>query len=145
MPLAKSAVPAIAPYDPRREILDKIGDVSWYKIANNEVLTAIYIRPETTAGGIILTSNTRKEDKYQGKVHLVLKIGDACRFVRTEGDVTYGIDVKLHDWIVGNPSHGWALDISSGPDYNDAKSFVPCRKFFDDGIRAVIDNPQKIW
>src|ERR1700728_4754716 len=90
-----------AQYDPKREILDKLGDLSHVEIAQNEVLLAIYQRPEATSGGIILTPNTRKEDRYQGKVCLVVKIGSACRFEREDAQsgVKYGLKINLHDWV----------------------------------------------
>lgn len=134
-------------YDPKKEILDKIGDLSGYEIANNEVLLAIYMRPEKTAGGIILTDGNRKEDRYQGKVHLVLKIGSACRFLREDPDthVVFGLDIKLHDWVLMNPSHGWALDINTRSESTDVKDFVPCRMAYEDGIRARVPSPTMIW
>src|SRR6266478_4853114 len=89
-------------YDPKQELLDKIGDISRAEVAQNEVLLAMYMRPEMTAGGIIMPHQNLKEDRYQGKVGLVVKIGGACRFVRTDEKtgITYGIPIDLHDWVV---------------------------------------------
>lgn len=142
-----AAAKKIAAFDPKQEILDKIGDLSTYEIAQNEVLLAIYMRPETSSGGIILTANTLKEDRYQGKVHLVLKIGSACRFVRQDekSGVVFGIDVKVGDWIVMNPSHGWAMDINTLTESSDVKDFVPCRMCYDDAIRLRIQSPGSIY
>ena len=93
---ATAIKPKPAEIDPKADILAKLGDLSHIEIANNEVLLAIYMRPEMSAGGIVLTANYRKEDEYQGKVGLVVKIGSACRFQRTdERGVQYGIDIKL--------------------------------------------------
>jgi hypothetical protein len=154
--------------DEKQAILDKLGDLSQVQIAQNEVLVAIYIRPEKSAGGILLTPNYRKEDNYQGKVGLVVKIGSACRFVRTSPPtivepavidthghvlkpavtvpgITYGVDVKLHDWIVTRPSDTWPLDVNAGEDTFDPKNFVNCRLVFDDQIRMKIPHPGMIW
>jgi hypothetical protein len=132
--------------DEKQAILDKLGDLSQVQIAQNEVLVAIYIRPEKSAGGILLTPNYRKEDNYQGKVGLVVKIGSACRFVRTgQNGVTYGVDVQLHDWVVTRPSDTWPLDVNAGEDTFDPKNFVNCRLVFDDQIRMKIPHPGMIW
>jgi hypothetical protein len=74
--------------DPRDVILDEIGDLSKFEIANNEVLVATYRRPEKTRGGIILTPYNLNEDLYQSKAGLVVKIGP--------------------DW----PSDCWALEVN---------------------------------
>jgi hypothetical protein len=134
-------------FDTKQQIIDKVGDLSGYDVANNEVLVAIYLRPEKTAGGIILTANNLKEDLYQAKAHLVLKIGSACRFVRTDEKtgITYGVPIALHDWVVIKPSDAWALDVNTRPDVMDRKDFVPCRMVFDDQIRAKIAHPSMVW
>jgi hypothetical protein len=133
--------------DEKEAILSKLGDLSAVQIAQNEVLVAIYIRPEKSAGGILLTDRTRKEDNYQGKVGLVVKIGSACRFVRTDPDtgVTYGVPIDLYDWVVTRPSDTWPMDVNGGEDTSDPKAFTNCRLVFDDQIRMKIPNPGMIW
>ncbi len=123
--------------DTKQEIIEKIGDLSDYQIAPGELLLAIYCRPEMTKGGIILTASTLKEDLYQGKAHLVLKIGDGCDF--------FGLPVKLHDWVVVRPSDGWALDINARPNIMDRKDFVPCRMTWGKHVRAIIPHPGMVW
>jgi hypothetical protein len=131
----------------RKAIIDKVGDLSGYEIANNELLVAIYRREEMTPGGIVLPHQNLKEDLYQAKAHLVLKIGSACQFVRkhaTKG-ITYGIPIELHDWIVIRPSDAWALDINMRPSVLDMADYVPCRMIWDDMIRAKIAHPAMVW
>jgi hypothetical protein len=123
--------------DPKQAIIDKIGDLSEYQIAPSEVLLAIYQRSEMTPGGIIMTANTLKEDLYQGKSHLVLKIGEGCDF--------FGLDVKLHDWVAVRPSDGWALDVNTKPNILDRKDYVPCRMVLAKYIRAIIPAPEVVW
>ena len=134
-------------YDPRRAILEKLGDISNIEIAQNEVLLAIYMRPEKTAGGIVMPHQNLKEDRYQGKCGLVVKIGAACRFVRknTDSDVEYGLDIHLHDWVVVRPSSTWALDINSDVDGLQIQDFVACRLVYDDQIRMRVADPRVIW
>jgi co-chaperonin GroES (HSP10) len=134
-------------YDPRRELLEKLGDLSHLEIAQNEVLLAIYMRPEKTTGGIVLPQQNLKEDRYQGKCGLVVKIGSACRFVRQTADtgVEYGINIKLHDWVVVRPSDTWALDINSDVEGLQIQDFVQCRLVYDDQIRMRVADPRVIW
>jgi co-chaperonin GroES (HSP10) len=123
--------------DPKQEILDKLGDLTHFEIANNEVLLAIYRRDEKTPGGIILTHNSLKEDVYQGKVGLVVKIGPGCRFPN--------INIQIHDWVVTRASDTWALDVNADPKALKREDFVPCRLVFDDQIRARVAHPSMVW
>jgi co-chaperonin GroES (HSP10) len=133
--------------DPKRNILDKLGDISDFEIAANEVLLAIYQRPEMTQGGILLPHQTLKEDIYQGKVGLVVKIGDACSFNITDAysDTVFRLDVSLHDWVVVRPSDTWALDLNGNSEVIEKKDFVACRLVRPRNIRARIQNPLVIW
>jgi hypothetical protein len=131
----------------KRDILAKIGDVSEFEIAQNEILLAIYQRPETTSSGIIQVAQTLKEDIYQGKVGLVLRIGEHCQFDRVDPytGVQTGIPISLHDWVVVRPSDTWALDINMRSDALSSKDFVACRLVHDKDIRAKIPHPGVIW
>lgn len=134
-------------YDPRREILDKLGDLSAIEIAQNEVLLAIYMRNEKTPGGIVLPHQNLKEDRWQGKCGLVVKIGSACRFKRKSDQtgIEYGLDIKLHDWVVVRPSDTWSLDINSDLGALNVQDFVQCRLVFDDQIRMRVADPRVVW
>jgi hypothetical protein len=124
-------------HDPKREILDKLGDLTQFEVARNEVLLAIYVRPDTTPGGIAVTQKYRKEDVYQGKIGLVVKIGPGCQFPN--------VKIELHDWVVVRPSDTWALDVNADPKALMETEFVPCRLVFDDQIRARISYPGMVW
>jgi hypothetical protein len=113
--------------DARAELLKGLGDLSDYEVGNNGVLAATYLRPEKTAGGIIMTARNLKEDLYQSKVHLVLKVGPLCEF--------FGFTVAPGDWIVIRPSDAWALDVNG----------VQCRHILDSNVRAKVKDPTKIW
>ena len=52
-----------------------VGDLEGVEVFGNQVLVAIYQRPNKTASGIYLSDGVRAEDQYQGKVGLVLKLG----------------------------------------------------------------------
>lgn len=57
--------------DPKQKIIDEIGDLSEVEIFNNQVLCAVYVRPNKTKGGIMLADQTTAEDRFQGKVGLI--------------------------------------------------------------------------
>lgn len=131
----------------RQEIIDKLGDLSHANVAQNEFLMAIYIRSNRTPSGLYMTDKSVKEDVYQGKVGLVVKIGDACKFVRTDEATgrSYGVPVKLHDWVVVRPSDTWALEINAKPKVLAKEDFLVCRLVYDDMVRMVVEYPGMIW
>jgi co-chaperonin GroES (HSP10) len=134
-------------FDPKSDLLARIGDLSGVEIAQNECLIATYMRPEMTAGGIVLPHQNLKEDQYQGKVGLVVKIGAACRFQRTDQatGVVYGLEIKLHDWIVVRTSDTWPLELNPRLENSDPREFVKCRLVYDDQIRMKIPHPTLVW
>lgn len=137
MPNAAQKQRISAEPDSKQEILEKLGDLSKVELAHNEVLIAIYQRSEMTPGGILLTHNSLKEDIYQGKVGLVVKLGPGCQFKN--------LDIKLHDWVVARPSDTWALDVNADPSALKREDFVTCRLVYDDQIRMRIAQPNMVW
>ena len=94
--------------DPRDEIFNQLSDLKWVDVFNDMVLVAVYERPAKTASGIILASQTRQEDQYQGKAALVVKLGP---LVNIDKD-TRGGELAVGDWIAIRPSDGWAVSIN---------------------------------
>lgn len=120
--------------DPKEELLSKIGDLSEFEVFLNDVVVALYVRPEKTKGGIILTDKYRDEDRFQGKVGLVVALGRRA-FVDETGEFFSGGEVKLHDWVWFRPSDGFALQVNE----------TDCRSLKDTSIRGKIPNPDFIW
>jgi co-chaperonin GroES (HSP10) len=119
--------------DPKEALLKEIGDIDSVEIFNNQVLCAIYVRPEKTKSGIYLTSASRDEDKIQGKVGLILKQGPAA-FV---DDGQWFTDTKFEngEWVVFRPSDGWSIVVNG----------VLCRMIDDVNIRGRIQHPDQVW
>lgn len=133
--------------DPKKVILNKLEDLPGFEIAGNELLVAIYQRDELSPGGIVLPTKTLKEDIYQGKVGLIVKIGANFNPKWTDpytGE-TGGVPVKLHDWIVFRASDTWPLEVNIRDGIFDKDSFVVCRLVQPRHIRMTIDNPDKVW
>ena len=119
--------------EPSKELFDRVGDLSNIEIFNNQVLCAIYIRPTKTKSGIIITDQTRAEDKFQGKVGLVLKKG--TRAFRDDGEWFEGVVVEPGDWVFFRVSDGWPINING----------VECRLLDDTIVRGKVDHPDRVW
>jgi len=120
--------------DPKKALKKEVGNVDNVEVFNNQVLVAVYTRPEKTKSGIYLTSGTRDEDKIQGKVGLVLKKGPQA-FVDPSNNWFEGIDISLDDWVFFRPSDGWSVTINN----------VVCRMLDDTNIRGRIQAPDQVW
>lgn len=120
--------------DPKQKLLDDIGDISAFEIFNNQILVAVYIRPNKTKSGIYLSDQSREEDKVQGKVGLVVKKGPAA-FVDETSEWFKDISVEVNDWVVFRPSDGWSITVNN----------VLCRIIDDTAVRGKVDVPDRVW
>jgi co-chaperonin GroES (HSP10) len=120
--------------DPKQKLLDDIGDISAFDIFNNQILVAVYIRPNKTKSGIYLSDQSREEDKVQGKVGLVVKKGPAA-FVDETSEWFKDISVEVNDWVVFRPSDGWSITVNN----------VLCRIIDDTAVRGKVDVPDRVW
>lgn len=119
--------------DPKEDLVSKVGNISQLEVFNSQVLCAVYVRPEKTKGGIYVTSQTRDEDKIQGKVGLILKKGPAA-FI-DDGQWFTGTTFNELDWVVFRPSDGWSLTVNG----------VLCRMIEDINIRGRVQHPDQVW
>ena len=120
--------------DPCQAIIKEIGNIKDIEVFNTQVLVAVYIRPEKTKGGIILTDNQRHEDRYQSKVGLILKKGPSA-FVDDDGKWFNKAKFNEKDWIVFRPSEGWNVTING----------ILCRMLDDTSVKARISHPDQVW
>lgn len=120
---------------PKADLIDAIGSLDGFEVLGTQVLLAIYIRPEMTAGGIYRPDHVgaRKEDQHQGTMGLILKIGRTA----FEEDATHrwhGVVPLLHDWVLFNVSDALGLAIRG----------LRCRLIEDVNIRMVLPEPEVI-
>ena len=120
--------------DPKTTLLKEIGDLSKIEIFNNQILVGVYVRPEKTKSGLFLAPSTREEDKWQGKVGLVLKQG-ANAFVDDKGKWFKDVKISNGDWLIFRPSDGWQITVNN----------VLCRILEDVDVRGRIDHPDTAW
>jgi co-chaperonin GroES (HSP10) len=120
--------------DPKELIHKEMGDISPVEVFNNQLLVAVYIRPEKTKSGILLPGQVRDEDKFQSKVGLVIKKGPSA-FEDTNGEWFKGVDINVGDWIIMRSSDGWSITVNN----------VLCRMIEDVNVRGRIDHPDRVW
>lgn len=118
--------------DPRRAILEAVGDLDKEDVLCDMVLVGTFIRHEKTAGGIIRPKDNVQEDEWQSKVGLVLKKGP---YAWVEDEEVKGDNARIGSWVAFNIKDGWPLQI------NDA----PCRLIPYTRIRMRISDPNLVF
>jgi co-chaperonin GroES (HSP10) len=129
--LVKQALEVVHERDPREEIMEAVGayldDIEPLAAG---VMVVVYERPEKTKGGILLADRTKEEDLYQGKVGLVVKMGNLA-FVEDESHVWGSAKPKLGDWVVYRVGDTFPFIIGKRT----------CRLVQDVNIRAILNRP----
>ena len=118
----------------KAEIIKDVGDISQVEVMYNYVLLGIYVRPEKTQSGLYLADTTRKEDVYQGKTGLVLKVGPTAFVDGPDMDFA-GQNVQVGDWIVLRPGDGWQVKVGKRD----------CRMVPDTSIKLKVPKPDMIY
>lgn len=139
VPLAEIAK-AVTEKGPKEALLDALGDMSWYEVFHNQVLLATYVRPDKI-GSILTTDRTKAEDRFQGCVGLVLRVGPGA-FV-DEGHVHfYGITINVGDWVIFRPSDAVEQFVRKRGTINDGMSV---RLIEDQKIKGRVSDPAMIY
>lgn len=124
--------------DPAKVVFDqagmKKGKLPGFELMANRVLVGLYVRPEKTQGGIILTQKTRAEDIYQGKAAIVLALGPSA-YVSDANFDFQGQKCEVGDWISIWVTDGKAIKI------NDAD----CRVLRDQDVTMKIPSPDQVY
>lgn len=119
--------------DPKQNLLEQLGDISQVELFHNQVLLAVYLRPEKTKSGLILTANHLDEDKYQSKVGLLVKRGPLA--FEQDGNWFTGMTFQDHEWLIFRPSDGWSITVNG----------VLCRIFDDISIKGRAPHPDSVY
>jgi len=116
--------------------------VEGIKLLRNRLLVATYVRPQRSKGGIIYADRSLDEDKWQGKVGLLLKIGP-CAFEFPEDDekreagvIVSGAFPCAGDWVFYRASDTWDFGLMPG---------VHCRIITDDAVIGTVADPSVIY
>ena len=120
--------------DPKQKLLQELGDLSNIEIFNNNVLVAVYVRPTKTKSGLYLTDKYADEDRYQGKVGLIVGMGPSA-FNDESGQWFNNATFNHNDWVVFRPSDGWGVTVNG----------VLCRMLADTQVKMRIPSPDSAW
>lgn len=136
------AVAMLHEIDPREAIQKRVGNIDGVEVFGNDVLVAIYKRPQRTKSGIMLPDSTLDEDQHQGKVGLVLKMG-ATAFLDDEGNRFR--DISVGDWVFFRPSDGWRITLNTLRGSYAKDDTVDCRIVNDLSIRGRIQHCDEVY
>ena len=123
--------------DPRDVIMEKVaeqGGLDKLELFANNILVAIYRRPEKTKSGLYLGDKTRGEDLWQGSVGLVLKKGPLA-YVDDEDVKFYGQNVEIGDWVWFRPQESLHKEVNG----------IQCRVMKEHAILGKIPDPDYVW
>lgn len=137
-----------AAHNPAEPLLAAAGDLSDYEVFHNLILVATYVAPPRVLKGpkgeditLHMADNTMAEDRFQGKVGLVLKVGPTSFHDDTVAKFG-GVSVKPGDWVVYRPSDGHELFIRDRRKTNEGLS---CRLIEDVFIRGRVSDPSLVY
>lgn len=135
--------------DPKRALLDRL-DVSQIQVLHNLILVATFVTPPKRFKGpdgkdidFHLPDNSLMEDRFQGKVGLVVAKGPLA--FKDDANVKFGgVEVEVGDWVMYRPSDALELflrDARSG----HANEGIPCRLIEDTLVKGVVADPLTIY
>jgi co-chaperonin GroES (HSP10) len=120
--------------DPKKALMDGVGDLSGIELFFNQILVAIYISPDKTKGGVYLPDSAVQEDIYQGKCGLVLMKGPMA-FKDDAQTEFMGQDVEVGDWVAFRVGDTWQLTLNG----------ISCRLITDRNIKMRVAKPGIIF
>ena len=122
---------------PAEVIWREVGPLDQIEVVGQYVLVCAYIRPATrTIGGVEIPETATEEDRYQGRVGLVLKVGHTA-FLNTEHPpVDFGgFRCTPGQWIVYRPSDGIRFQIGKRD----------CRLIADVAVKMRLGTPDEVY
>jgi hypothetical protein len=123
--------------DPKKALIDAVGDIGGATPTTDLVLVATYIGSDKKGTGktaLYLPNDYVKEDEYQGKVGLVLKRGPYA-YGDWEDEAIRGENAQPGSWVVYHIKDAWPVQIHG----------VACRLVPYDKIRMVVDRPAMVF
>jgi len=137
------ALASVHETDPRQEIMDALSPtIDQMEVMGARVLLGVYVRSSTvkTASGTVfhLPDSARDEDKYQGKVGLVLKMGPLA-FTEDATHKWGGCVPKIGDWVHVQVYETKPFEAMTTQGFKDNNH--RCRFVEDVDILAVLKQP----
>jgi len=121
--------------DPKKALLDSLGDLAHSEVLHAQVLVATHPGSKYHPGTTLLrTDRDLLEQKYQGGIGLVIGVGPLA--FKDDGVNKFGgKTVAPGDWVLYRPADGLELYINE----------VPCRLFEDVNIKMRVKDPTIYW
>lgn len=117
----------------RERHLDALGD--WQgEVFHSQVLAMTYIQRSRTEGGIIIPDRAQEEDRFQGKIFMVVALGPGA-FKDDKIAQFHGATLKPGDWFMARPSDGLEFFYNGNT----------LRLFQDVDVRIKIEDPGLFW
>ena len=112
-----------------------VGDLSGWTVLHEDVLVITWVNRRITAGGIVLPEKSVDEDRWQGTVGLVAKLGDNAFTLGQWGLPYKGTVPKIGDYVTFHPSSASETSING-----ISCKFVPASL-----TKAIIPDPSRIY
>ena len=141
-----------SPEQQKAEIFKSLGNLNQYEMLDEEVLLAIYAKPNVLSAGLrqdgtkyelVGTDNDAIEaSRYQGKIGLLVKKGPAAFQVRPNGQPYDGLVPEVGDWLVSRASDGreiWLKDIKA-----TGNEYVCCRRIHWNLVGMRVADPRTV-
>lgn len=138
MPIAGQVRPGFHKEDPAEVLRKQVGPLEGIEPTYSNLLIATYKRPDefVTAGGVVVSIPTTKEDDYQSRVGLVLKVGPMA-FDDVPDRISFkGFRVKPGEWVVFRGSDGMKMQIGS---------HKSVRLMADVHIKMTVTDPDSVY
>jgi len=136
LPIKKNLIPVYDSDEEKQKILSMVDmdEIDRIELFGGRLIVAKWIRSKI--GSIITVRETKKEDEYQGKVGLVLKVGPLA-FVDDENHNWCGLRAKVGDWVMYGHSDGSDFNYS----LNGTHDQVPCKVLNEVEVQAILPRP----
>lgn len=117
----------------KQEMLDKLGDISGIAVYHNWALGMIYMPDKV--GSLYRSDVSKDEDKWQGKMMLLVKVGHTAFQDTPDGRWTWSPPIAIGDWLVARASDG----------VNRLVNGQMCRLFRDTVVTEKVTHPDNIF
>jgi hypothetical protein len=125
----------------RTSAWESLGDLDDIEFAFKDVLVLKHVR-SMLSENLHAPAETQREDRWQGAVGLVLKVGPTAFQDDSENKIFFhGWSVKRGDWVWYRNSDGWDQDIQELYGHH---RFAACRILQDAHIRGRLKYPGRV-
>lgn len=140
------------PDEQKKAIFKTLGDLDQYEMLDEELLIALYAKPNVLAAGkrsdgstyqLVGTDNdTIEASRYQGKIGLLITKGPSAYKYHPNGQPYQGIEPEIGDWLISRASDGreiWLKDLR-----NMGAEYVCCRRIHWTLVGMRITDPRTV-